>query len=246
MQSLGARLPERACSARHRRALDLASRVPWRDGSCRALAPPRRVGSVSVYCMTAKEKLRARVDDLTAQEGRGSPRLHRLARRRDRRLTAWTEMAPGELLRELACASRSAPRAAHTLPAMLGDPDCDRRELFDLVARRLTQRCPVTFAEHIAAVAARRPMIDQLIHRPRGRSERPQPSCPGCPPGLRPERSLAAPDSRRGGSELGGREEFPELFWPAGARASRPTPRAAKTRRSIASSTSTTTSRPAA
>ncbi len=76
-------------------------------------------------------------------------------------------MASSEVARKPARAPGSAPRATHTLAAMLGHSDRDHGQLFDLVARRLTQRYPVAFAEHIAAVTARRPMVDQLIDRPR-------------------------------------------------------------------------------
>lgn len=115
--------------------------------------------------------------------------------RRDRRLKAWTEMALGESVREPARAARTTAGTAHTLTAMLDDPDRDNRELFDLVARRLTQRIPVAVAEDIAAVAARRPVLDELINRPRWQQWTPVTLMTRLPARFSPRRILAAPGS---------------------------------------------------
>jgi hypothetical protein len=102
-------------------------------------------------------------------------------------------MAGGELFRELACATSAAPGAAHTLAAMLGDQDRDHWELFDLMARRLAHRHPVALAEHVAAVAARRPVINEFIHSPRGKQRPPMTLMPRLPSGLAPRPVLPSP-----------------------------------------------------
>jgi hypothetical protein len=75
-------------------------------------------------------------------------------------------MTRGDLAWKLAAGACPAAGTAHTLATMLGDPDRDHRQLFDLVARRLTQRDPLRLAKHMPASAARRPMLDELIDRP--------------------------------------------------------------------------------
>jgi hypothetical protein len=61
------------------------------------------------------------------------------------------------------------------------------------VARRLAQRHKVAFAEYMAAVAARRPVLDELIHRPRGKQRAPVTLMAGLPTRLAPRPVLATP-----------------------------------------------------
>jgi hypothetical protein len=50
---------------------------------------------------------------------------------------------------------------------MLDHPDVDRRQLFDLVTCRLADREALAFAEDVTTAAALRPMLDDLLDRPR-------------------------------------------------------------------------------
>jgi hypothetical protein len=50
---------------------------------------------------------------------------------------------------------------------MLNHTHRDRRELFDLVARRLAHRAALLRGEHMPAAAARRPVLDYLVDCPR-------------------------------------------------------------------------------
>ena len=59
--------------------------------------------------------------------------------RRDRSLKAGAEGAARHLGRQLTTRSATTPRAAHALGAVLDHPDRERRQLFHLVARRLTR-----------------------------------------------------------------------------------------------------------
>src|ERR1019366_553587 len=121
------------------------------------------------------EELFGELDRVTARE----TVAHRQGRYR--RLKPGSEMAPSNAPRELAGASGSAPGAAHALTAMLDDTDRDHRELFDLVSRRLAHRRLVAFAEHVAALAVRRPVIDELAPRPRRQQRTPVPLVSGLP-----------------------------------------------------------------
>jgi hypothetical protein len=109
------------------------------------------------------EELLHELDRVTARETVAD------RQRRDRRLKPWPEMASSDLAGEQPRAASAAARAAHTLAAMLDDTDRDHGQLFDLMARGLAHRQPARLAEHMAAVAAPRPVIDELIDRPRGK-----------------------------------------------------------------------------
>jgi hypothetical protein len=58
------------------------------------------------------------------------------------------------------------------LALMLGHAHGHHRQLFDLTARRLTDSDPIGRPEHVPARAASRPMLHELIDRPR-RQQRP-------------------------------------------------------------------------
>ena len=88
--------------------------------------------------------------------------------RHDRSLQAGAERAARHLGRQLATRRATAPRAAHVLAAMLDHPDRDRRQLFDLVTRRLTRGLALVDREDVAAGAALGPVLDHLIHRAGG------------------------------------------------------------------------------
>jgi hypothetical protein len=92
---------------------------------------------------------------------------------------------------------------------MLADPYVDRRQLFDLVARRLTDRDPFALAEDVPAAAALRPVLDDLIDGPRGQQGTPVTLVAILGAAFAPDGSLLR-DGAEGGSELGGAEEFRE------------------------------------
>jgi hypothetical protein len=58
-------------------------------------------------------------------------------------------------------------RAAHALSAMLADSDSDHGQLLDLPAHRLAHRNTLALPEGVPATTAIRPMLNDLIHRPR-------------------------------------------------------------------------------
>ena len=76
----------------------------------------------------------------------------------------------------------------------------------------MTCRLPSPYAigqsEDMPAIAIGRPMLNDLVHRPRGSNGRPLPSCPGCAPCLRPDRSFERFGGVLGGSLLGGCDEL--------------------------------------
>jgi hypothetical protein len=102
-------------------------------------------------------------------------------------------MTGGELCGKLAGAPRSAAWATDTLTAMLDRAHRDHWELFDLVARRLAQRHKLALTEYMAALAARRPVIDKLIHRPRGKQRPTVTLMAGLPTRFAPRPVLATP-----------------------------------------------------
>jgi hypothetical protein len=56
-------------------------------------------------------------------------------------------------------------RAAHTRTAILDHPRSDDRQLFDLMARRLTHAEQLAHHENVAAPTALGPVLEDLIHR---------------------------------------------------------------------------------
>jgi len=119
------------------------------------------------------------------------------------------------------------------------------RQLFDLVAPRLARAHKLPRREEMPAAAALGPMLDYVIDRAR-RQQLPAVALMTILGALLAAREVLARGARRlpGGSELGGAEELRELLF--SSRSSFST-RASNCwiRRSIASSTSTTASRPA-
>ena len=83
--------------------------------------------------------------------------------RRHRRFKARPERAAGHLPGQRCARAPAALRAAHSLSAMLAHHDVDRRQPFDLVARRLADRNPLARAEDVPAVTALRPVLDDLV-----------------------------------------------------------------------------------
>lgn len=91
---------------------------------------------------------------------------------------------------------------------MLGHDHMNRRQLLDLMARRITVANQLILTEDVPAAALARPVLDDLVHRPR-RQQRPAlASYPGCAPCARPDESLPRRGGKPGGSELGGCDEF--------------------------------------
>ena len=78
-----------------------------------------------------------------------------------------TKRAPSDLGRQHTGALEAAVGAAHPLAAVLAHAHRDLRQLLDLMARRLPDRDTLDVGEHVAAAATLRPMIDQLVNRPR-------------------------------------------------------------------------------
>jgi hypothetical protein len=66
----------------------------------------------------------------------------------------------------------TAVRAAHALAAVLGHHHVDRRQLLDLMARRVAVGDPLALGEDVATPARAGPVVDELVHRPR-RQQRP-------------------------------------------------------------------------
>jgi hypothetical protein len=79
---------------------------------------------------------------------------------------------------------------------MLGHRDRDRRQLLDLVAHRIADRDPLVLGEHVTAVAAIRPMIDDLVDRPRRQQRAALALMPRLAALPAPRRILAAPGRR--------------------------------------------------
>jgi hypothetical protein len=104
-------------------------------------------------------------------------------------------MAGGELFGKLAGAPGSAAGAAHTLTAMLDDPDRDHRQLFDLMVCGLAHRHPVRLAKDVSTPAQAGPMVDDLVHRPRWQQRPPTTLMAGLPTRFAPRTIL--PASRR-------------------------------------------------
>ena len=112
---------------------------------------------------------------------------------------------------------------------MLGHPDRDLRQLLDLMTRRLPTATRSASREHVAAATPRRPVIDELVDRPRRQQLTAVPLMTGLPARRTPRAVLAA--RRRGGapggSWLGGNDELREL---RPSRRSSPSTRASKLR----------------
>jgi hypothetical protein len=112
------------------------------------------------------KQLLAQLDGVAPRD----PVAHR--QRDDSSLQPRPERARGNLRGQLAGAPGAAVRAAHALAAMLAHMDRHRRQLLDLVARRLTGRDPVGLAEDVPARTGGRPVLDDVVDRPR-RQQRP-------------------------------------------------------------------------
>jgi hypothetical protein len=113
------------------------------------------------------EQLLAQLDDVAARD----PVAHR--QHRDRRLVvARPERAVADPGGQLAARASAAARAAHALAAMLAHRDSDRRQLLDLMTRREAIGNQLDFARDVATATTRRPVVDELVYRPR-RQQRP-------------------------------------------------------------------------
>ncbi len=136
---------------------------------------------------TRLEELFGELDRVTARETIAD------RQRRYRRLKPGPEMTRSDLPGSLAGAASAALRTAHALAAMLGDHDRDHGELFDLVTRGLARRDPVALAEHVATIAARRPVIEEFINSPRRKQRPPVTPMSWLPARLAPRTVLPAP-----------------------------------------------------
>ena len=73
----------------------------------------------------------------------------------------------GYLVGEPRARALSALRTAKALSTVLDHPHRGRGQLFDLVARRLTEGSALLCAEDVPAAATLGPVLDDLVHRPR-------------------------------------------------------------------------------
>src|SRR5450830_808364 len=83
----------------------------------------------------------------------------------DRRLQARAEGSRRHSGGQLGARYGAALRAAQPLQAMLAEDDRGRRQLRDLMARGLPARRALRRAEHVAAAATTRPVLDELVER---------------------------------------------------------------------------------
>ena len=169
------------------------------------------------------EQLLAELDEVAARDTIADRQC------RERRLQARPERAAGNLAGQLAGALDAAAGAAHTLAAMLGDPHRDLRQLLDLMTRRLPNRNPLRLREHVAAATGRRPVIDELVDRPRRQQLTTMPLMTRLP-------ALAGDPSGPCRADAAARPVDPgsaaatsyASYAPADARAARPAPQAAR------------------
>jgi hypothetical protein len=110
---------------------------------------------------TGREELLAELHDITPGDAVAD------RERRERPLKPGSERAPGDLGGHLDTPASPTARAARALAAMLDHLDLDRRQLLDLVAHRLAHRDALVLDEHVPALAAGRPVFDDLVDRPR-------------------------------------------------------------------------------
>ncbi len=79
---------------------------------------------------------------------------------------------------------------------MLGHGDGDHRQLFDLMTRRLPGADAIAVSQHMPAAATRRPVLDNLIDRPRRQQRTALALMTGLRARLSPRGVLAAPRRR--------------------------------------------------
>ena len=87
---------------------------------------------------------------------------------------------------------------------MLGHDHVDRRQLLDLMARRLAIGHQLSLGEHVAAAARARPVIDELVDSPR-RQQRPALALVARLGALLATRRVLAPPRQRSRRILAGR-----------------------------------------
>ena len=83
----------------------------------------------------------------------------------DRCLQARAEGSPRHVGRQLGARRGATGRAAQALQAMLAEEHGGRRQLRDLMAHGLPARLALRWAEHMAAAATTRPVLDELVER---------------------------------------------------------------------------------
>src|SRR6202022_313602 len=116
---------------------------------------------------------------------------------RDRRLQARPERGAANLDGQVAGALGAAAGAAHALAAMLGDPHRDLRQLLDLMTRRLPRSDPLSLGERVTTLTRRRPVLDELVNRPRRQQLTTMPLMTRLPARRTARTVLAAPTRRR-------------------------------------------------
>ena len=130
----------------------------------------RRPGKDRVHRARADASAKQLFDELDGVLA-GDPVAHR--QRRHGCFKPRAEGAAGRLVGQRGACAPAALGATQALALVLGHPDGDRRQLFELVARRLADRDLLARAEDVAAAAAFRPVLDDLIDRPRRQQRTP-------------------------------------------------------------------------
>ena len=165
------------------------------------------------------------LDDVAARDAVAHRQRH------DRRLQARPERARGDLRGQHRRSPRAAVRAAHALGT-------DARSRVTAITGNSStwwragspDRDPLGLAEHVPAAASRRPVLDDLVDRPR-RQQRPALALmTGLRALLAPRPVLAAPRRRARRILTGRRRRVARRRDPAGAQAARSAPPAAATR----------------
>src|SRR5450756_1694202 len=123
----------------------------------------------------------------------------------DRRLQARAEGSRRHSGGQLGARYGAALRAAQPLQAMLAEDDRRRRQLRDLMARGLPARRALRRAEHVAAAATTRPVLDELVERRDRRQMTTASRMARLGTALAPRRS-SLPALRRGRRILAGRQ----------------------------------------
>ena len=145
-----------------------------------------------------REQLLAQLDDVTARDAVAHRQRH------DGGLQARTEGAGGDLGGQRAALLGAAVGAAHALALVLDDAHRDRRQLLELMARRIADRDALGGHEHVPALAPVRPVLDDLVDGPR-RQQRPPLALVTGLAALLATRSVLAAPRRRAGRILAGR-----------------------------------------
>jgi len=178
-----------------------SSRSSW--GSSGASPTRVRIASTVPVLIREPNSCSQHSDDVAARD----PVAHR--QHGDCRVKARPKRAVAPHRRAARRAAGPAARAAHALQPMLGHDDVDRRQILDLMARRVAVGDPLRLREDVAAAPARRPSVmtnSSISHA--GSSGRPLAHAALGRPACDRTGSCRAAAASPGGSWLGGCEEL--------------------------------------